>query len=595
MQNDYRQVLRYGLGMLAVAAGFLLLFFLSWSYQELQPVFAAFNSDKPWLAEGLVEIKHTFGISETVYTMTKAGVAVLFAGCIFLLYRLRSTSHASFFSAFLPSETVAFFGQKLRKQWQQLPAFEKKLLLVTILTLTAVRLYLLHLYEYEIDEASAYFLFLYRGWPGVITYYAIPNNHIFYSLLCLPLLSVFQDPYWAYKLPTLLISTLGFPVLYLAVRSVFKFGITFFAVTGLSFSYHLLYYAVHGRGYSLLLLCTAFAFIAILKLYEGRQNDYWLAFLVCTVTGFYTVPVFLYPFAGISVFAFLAFIYSKNYRALRQFMIVAFFAGITTLLLYLPVILVSSPELLFSNVYVVRQPYAVMFSKLSFFFPFTQGSVLGQESKSAYLWLLAILSLFLLLIFRRKATGFWQYTGLQPVYLIWILCGALVPWMLIFVQGVLPPERTWTYKAFSDFLAVAVLLQILFYFSLRKRKKLTAVMVVLFMAFYGTYETVKHWRNHQVPHTSSAPFYEILTAIRQQPDPVIYTSDGYYSFFIRYDFLAHAKRPPVMDEFQTEPGKNYNVLILSRTNPVKTNLDLARFRLIHEDNFVQVYFLKRPK
>jgi hypothetical protein len=116
--------------------------------------------------------------------------------------------------------------------------------------------------------------------------------------------------------------------------------------------------------------------------------------------------------------------------------------------------------------------------------------------------------------------------------------------------------------------------------------------MVALMAFYGTYETRKHWRNNLVPHTSSYPFYQILTAIRQQHNPVIFTSDGYYSFFIRYDFLAKEKRWPVMDEFQTEPGRNYNVLILSRTNPVQTNLDMSRFRLIHQDNFVQVYFLK---
>ncbi|MFC5271084.1 hypothetical protein [Adhaeribacter terreus] len=595
MHNEYKQVLRYGFGMLAVVAGFLLVFFLSWTYEELLPVFAAFNADKPFISEGLVEVNRVFGMSEATYTITKIAVAVFFSGCVFMLYRLRTAPRTAFFANFLPLETVAFFGQKLRAQWQKLPLFEKKLLLITFLALTAARLYLLSLYQYEIDEASAYFLFLYRGLPGAITYYIIPNNHVFYSLLCLPLLSVFQDPYWAYKLPTLLISTLGFPVLYLAVRSIFKFSIAFFAVTGLSFSYHLLYYAVHGRGYSLLLLCTVFAFIAILKLYEGRQNYYWLLFLICTVTGFYTVPVFLYPFASISLFAVFAFIHSKNFKALRLFILVTFFAGIATLLLYLPVILVSGPELLFNNAYVARKPYDVLFSKLSFFFPFTQGSVLGQEGMSAYLWLLAVLSVFLLLIFRRKAAGFWQYSGLKPVYLVWILCGALVPWALIFVQGVLPPERTWTYKAFADFLTIAVLLQVFFYFFLRKHKKISIAFVVLFMAFYGTYETSKHWRNKQVPHTSNDPFYEILTVIRQQPDPVIYTSDGYYSFFITYDFLAHDKRFPVMDVFQTEPGRHYNVLILSRTNPVQTNLDLSRYRLIHQDNFVQVYFLKRPE
>src|SRR5690606_16623176 len=111
-------------------------------------------------------------------------------------------------------------------------------------------------------------------------------------------------------------------------------------------------YAVHGRGYILLLLCTIIATVALMKLVQQKSLIYWLLFMLASVAGFLTIPIFLYPFASLVIFGAGYFLSTRNLNGFTSLFLACFFISLLTLLLYFPVMLVSGPEQLFGNEYV---------------------------------------------------------------------------------------------------------------------------------------------------------------------------------------------------------------------------------------------------
>src|SRR4051812_6709029 len=88
MQQEIKQVYRYGLGFLALASGFLLVTFLLYPYPKLQLLFQQFNAERetlfPWN-----DFTGSYGFPEKVYWVALIAYSVLAAGSLFLCFRLR--------------------------------------------------------------------------------------------------------------------------------------------------------------------------------------------------------------------------------------------------------------------------------------------------------------------------------------------------------------------------------------------------------------------------------------------------------------------------------------------------------------------------
>ncbi len=587
MQQETKRVYRYGFGLLALAAGFLLLVLLLYPYPKLEALFGQFNAEKetlyPWN-----DFEGSYGFSRNTYWLALSAYFLIFVVSLFSYFRLRKDSANSFLNSV--KSIIGFFWNKLLSVWQQTPFWEKVIVSISGILLVLVRVYFLVNSRIGQDEAASFIFFISKGLAGIMFYYPLPNNHIFYNLLCLPFSYIFADPFWALELPTFILSIAGSAIIYLAYRSVLPFLVVFFAAAIFYFSQYALYFSVHGRGYFLMSICAALVGLAAFKIYERKENLYWLVFLVCSVIGFYTIPIFLYPFVTVFIFSALAFGFKKDWPALRNLVLISIFVGLITALLYTPVIM-GSKELLFSNRYVQARPFDAFYQGFPFFFTYTQGSVIGQETYGFYFWLLGFLGISGLLLLNFRWPVLLKNAALKPAFLFLIWINMLLPWIFIFIQRVRPPERVLFYKGFFDLLAIGVVLYVFGFFVFRKWPKLLIAGFLLFIAGYSAYQIHKTRRNEEI-EIMAGDFDTRLQTILRSGAKVIYANEIYYSGNLRYEFFKHGKYDLILSEFHFNPIHKYEVLILDQSGPAPEALSLADYQLFYQDKFVRIFFLK---
>lgn len=589
MQHGIKQVSRYGFGLMALSAFFLLTVLLLYPYSKLQLLFQQFNAEKetlfPWN-----DFTGTYGFSEKVYWTALFSYLGIAAGSLFLFFLLQKRYGNSLKNS--ATGISSFFYRKFTTIWRSMPVWERWIVFLTGLLLITVRLYFLLNSRIGQDEAASYIFFISKGLPGITMYYPLPNNHIFYNLLCLPLRYVFKDPFWTLELPTLLLSIFGSAIIYLAYRRVLPFGITFFGLATFYFSQYAVYFSVHGRGYFLVSICAAVAALGLYKLYERSETHYWLVFIVASVIGFYTIPVYLLPFSGLLVFGAIALTVGKMPEKLKALLLACGFIGATTALLYTPVLLASGPELLLGNRYVNGRPFADFVAGFPFLFSYTQGSIVGQETYGFYLWLLSFAGISGLLLLQKPLKNYLQQLRLKPAFLFLIWCCQWVPWAVIFWQRVRPPERVLFYKGFFDLLALAIVIYAVGYFMWRRFPKLALAGFGVLLLGFGAYQANKVLRNEQVPILMSPGFDARLQEIVASGADTIYANEIYYSGNLRYELFKQRPKDVLLSEFLFNPAVPYEVVILDQKGPPPTAFNPKDYQVFHEDAFVKILFRK---
>src|SRR5690606_3852344 len=212
MPNEYKQILRYGFGMLAVVAGLLLLFFISWPPHKLQPVFEAFNSENDWLLPWN-RFTGTYTLKYSHYWLGLVFYALVATGSLAALWLINfkrpAVNHQS-------ASAFKYFTTAFIQKWRSFSSLEKKAVILTGILLTGFRLYFLFQSRIGLDDSLSYILFIDKGLPAILYYYPLPNNHIFYNILCWSFRFIFSDPFWVMILPAFLIATIGSVLIYFA-------------------------------------------------------------------------------------------------------------------------------------------------------------------------------------------------------------------------------------------------------------------------------------------------------------------------------------------------------------------------------------------
>ena len=197
------------------------------------------------------------------------------------------------------------------------------------------------------DEAYTFIHFASRPFKHILADYSAPNNHIFHTILVGIAYRLFGAEPWALRLPAFFAGILIVPAMYIAAHRFFS-PYQSLAAAGLMAVIPLfINYSVNGRGYTLLvlfaLLLANFAGILV----RQQSKPALVAFTLTAALGFYTIPIFLYPMAGISLWVVATYLFASEPRATRLrklaiFLAVCVAAGLLTLLLYSPVIVFGS-------------------------------------------------------------------------------------------------------------------------------------------------------------------------------------------------------------------------------------------------------------
>jgi 4-amino-4-deoxy-L-arabinose transferase-like glycosyltransferase len=194
------------------------------------------------------------------------------------------------------------------------------------------------------DEAYTFINFASRPFKHILADYSAPNNHIFHTILVGIAYRLFGGQPWVLRLPAFIAGTLIAPAMYLTARRFFSRPQALGAAALVAVVPVFINYSVNGRGYTILFLLALLLanFAAILV--DRQSKSALIAYGLSAALGFYTIPIFLYPMAGVSLWVVGTYLFAKEpwqsrLRKLAVFIGVCVLAGLLTLILYSPVII----------------------------------------------------------------------------------------------------------------------------------------------------------------------------------------------------------------------------------------------------------------
>jgi hypothetical protein len=382
------------------------------------------------------------------------------------------------------------------------------------------------------DEIWTYLNFTSKGPIASIAYYPSPNNHILHSLSTnlfhvLP----FLKESFKLRLPVTLSFFMALVVMGYYAAKIFGlrvgiFMLAFFPLLDMSIQY-----SFESRGYALLYLLFLIAWIASFQLIAGKNSrKYVVLYVISSILGFYCMPSFLYAWLSLSV---LHLIY-KPYSFV-QWIWIHFVILVSTLFLYIPVILVSGLKSLTSNPFVIPIDRTEVWNGLSrFWFQF-----LAHLSGINAYWLLVTLLLAIPIVIygiknERKISFLFAFLILPSVWLL--------------IHSVLPFSRTFFYLGFIIVLIISIALDRIL--PLIKNK-----ILVWGLCLIQSSILVTRWEAHYNPMDYNGYASDLASNISGNYDYILYSNlfDTFLLYqlkmgeFTSYNLKYNSARPVSAD------------------------------------------------
>ncbi|WP_033370389.1 hypothetical protein [Hymenobacter norwichensis] len=456
-------------------------------------------------------------------------------------------------------------------------------LLALILTVRAW--YLAH-YVLGTDEVASYDYFVRPGPLTISCFYPIPNNHLFFNLVCWPLTWLTGNARLVMRLPTFAASAASTVFGYLLLLRWGGFRVATLATTLFCLLPLSLYYAVAGRGYFLqfgLLLLAFFAVLAVLQR-PAYQRLGWLGFMAASVLGFYTIPTFAYPFASLSLGLLLGLGWQRSWPELGHLALAVSLVGAATVLLYWPVGCVSGWRQLVGNRYVVALPDAVFWPQYPRQLRILADTLAGNNRVGLVAGtglLLAGPVCFRLLPGANRSLA----------ALAWLLLALPLP--LIAAQKVQTPARTLFYTTFfactlGSLLATALLT----WLRMPKRRQL-----VLGLAVVGAYggnqlrqELASHYDQVREQNQMEATYAWLVQQGKGNPRVLLAAPD--YELFFRH--YAQQESRPLLLHITPAPRQTYDFTVQGwRDAPLPAWALPPYYVPVYRNRFVVIY--ARPR
>jgi hypothetical protein len=563
------------IGFTVILIGSILLF--TTDYQE----FIAFIVEKYGLAHKAEKLQQQF-ITPRRFLQLKYVVGLFCTICfVFLFFCLKEIEQTiSFFNSFF-----AYLIHRLQLFTtiiKELSLVEKKGIVGCLFIITAARLYFVFIYPVHIDEAFGYVFFLNKGFLATLSYYPGPNNHVGYNVFATVLLSLGLPTVLSLRLPVFVFATLFSAIYFLIITKKWGFSTALTSFFLFSFSEYGMFYAAHARGYYLQLLCLLMSSLFLYSFYkQNRQttNEKFdlLFFILFSAWGFWAIPTYLYAFVC------QATIYILFGRQKKTFLIALLLTVGVVLLLYAPILLSAGINAITGNNWV--KPITKSNFSLAWwdYFNHVNGVFYSLESIGTLLQLL-LYGLLLYFYFTDKKNN----NTKDNTLIISILIFSLLPFVLIYLQKVLPFPRIWLYKSAVEYLGWGYVIARITIACQRKYKHQEknvlgfyyfscGIYVVILVAFL-----VYQIRYKSAEYKALAPFLAKISTISPK---IIFTDYDFYNVFLRYDALEKNKSVHIDCPTQSK-DKIYELYIYKKETKRIENQSLS---LIYEDDFVKVY------
>jgi len=301
------------------------------------------------------------------------------------------------------------------------------------------------------DEAWTFMNFTMRPVFASVTYYPAPNNHVLFSVLsnAAPLLPL--DPMLAMRLISVGFAVLTTIVLCAIALRFWDETAVVVALALIVCAYPIAVYAVLARGYMMIVFFTAVCFGAVLAGVSGPRPTLPVltAYVVSAVLGFYTIPLFLYPFASVNASKYVYAAATR--RPLRAWLIADVVVAVATVVLYTPIVIVNGVGALTANVYVARSPLPVAIAQLPERLVVMGNWLLGADHGGLAI-VLAIVAASLTLRWRTGGPAGFMEKAMAVVLLL--------PPVILIAHRTNPQQRTWAYLAVPLFFVALGLIEL---------------------------------------------------------------------------------------------------------------------------------------
>jgi hypothetical protein len=308
--------------------------------------------------------------------------------------------------------------------------FDLFALVILLLILAAAIIFrLVRIYDgMNHDESYTFIVFSSTTLFNIVTNYQLPNNHVLNSLLIYFSTHIFGIQPWAVRLPALLAGLLLVPATYAFAKTVYDKYTALVSALLVAILPGAILYATTARGYSLVALFTILTLWLADFLRRSKNLFAWSLLVLFSALGFYSVPVFLFPFG--MVFAWLFFEnlvadpgeYGSRINFLKYWLLAGLGSAVLVLILYTPIFIYTGADKVFANPFVTPEGWLG-------YIPSIPGHLLyvWQEWTSGFspLWAVGFALGFLLgLVFYRHLSR--HRFPLQVAAFIWIAALMLV-------------------------------------------------------------------------------------------------------------------------------------------------------------------------
>lgn len=303
----------------------------------------------------------------------------------------------------------------------------KFFLLIPFVASTYMAMY----FPLTLDEPQTYYEFIKPPFWEALALYPYPNNHVLSSVISnitneIPGL----DLLFKIRIPVLIISLLTWVFAYRFMRKYYSESLALFVVAIGSVVATNLQHAYIARGYAYVMFFVVIGVYAAFNIVKnGNRKRDWLAFVLSSVFGAWTMPSYLYPFLSISIFIFI-----YNYKRVKTQILYSALVGVLVLILYSPILVVTGLDGLTSNEFVATIDRLIVIKSIP---GFMLGTIVHIFYFPFYV-LLAVFTLVLLFTIVKRD---------RNTLILWAVFG-LTPCLFLIIHSVIPFFRTFFYYGF---------------------------------------------------------------------------------------------------------------------------------------------------
>ena len=155
----------------------------------------------------------------------------------------------------------------------------------------------------QYDEAYSFVNFARRPFYQAIMDYSSTNNHLLNTAFMHLCYLIFGQQDWAMRLPVLIAGILLLPASYFFARKTLGHHSALIGTALVATSPMLIHYSTEARGYIMVTLASFWTADRLIAAILGNRRIDWIMALAAAVAGFMAIPIMIYPFTAIVLWA----------------------------------------------------------------------------------------------------------------------------------------------------------------------------------------------------------------------------------------------------------------------------------------------------